>query len=141
MKCSEAGQAPVKVLLLDAEPMVISALTAFFDLETDYDVVGVCCPFQALAYLRDHPTDVLIADLQVPAMREEDFVRAAREISEDLPVVLLSGCIEEPTAEVVNGLRPVCCLPKPWSNVELWSKIEAVIKMGRRCLSPSNDKS
>lgn len=112
-----------RVLVLDDEDVVTSAIACFFALETEYEVVQFRCPLAALAYIRDHRVDVVISELSPGIMEGEAFASAAREIQEDLPVIFLSGGVDEARCEKARRLGASWCLHKPWSNRELWSTV------------------
>ncbi|MSO83278.1 MAG: response regulator transcription factor [Acidobacteria bacterium] len=89
---------------------------------------------QALAYLRNHPVDVVILDLMLPGMSGLDVCQALRadRATADLPVIMLTARAEE--ADRVKGLDLGAddYVAKPFSPNELVARIRALVRRSRR---------
>jgi len=81
------GTDPVRVLLVDAEPLQRSGWRLVIDSQDDLEVVGEAGDgVQALALLRRVPVDVAVLDVRLPRM---SGVQLAEKIAEDARVRLV----------------------------------------------------
>lgn len=82
----------LKVFVVDDEKLVRKGLISLIDwsrygmqLIGEADNGG-----DALAFLRDHETDLLFTDLSMPGLSGMDFLRAVRDVRPDMPIVVLT---------------------------------------------------
>lgn len=113
-----------RVVLVDAAPVVLSAIESFLFLETDHEVISFCCPHEALQYMASHPVDVVVADLMLTDMDGVTFFDKVRELDQNVRMVMLSGCAEGGWRETMRARGLYGCLDKPWCNDELNALIE-----------------
>jgi DNA-binding response OmpR family regulator len=89
---------------------------------------------QALAYIRNHPVDVVILDLMLPGMSGLDVCQALRadEATAALPIIMLTARAEEP--DRIRGLEMGAddYVAKPFSPNELVARVRAVTRRTRR---------
>ncbi len=89
---------------------------------------------QALAYIRNHPVDVVILDLMLPGMSGLDVCKALRgdEATAGMPIIMLTARAEE--ADRIRGLELGAddYIPKPFSPNELVARVRAVSRRSRR---------
>lgn len=134
--------APATVLVVDDEPMVLSAIDIFLSLETPHRVVSFACPTQALAYLEDHRVDVVVSDFLMGTMCGAEFLSRVAKLCPGVPKVLLTGvadesqCAEARACEELFGF-----LEKPWCNEELRSLIERAVAHSRATAKPARKTS
>ena len=86
------AQATVPLLIVDDHPVVVAGLTSMLGTQPSMQVVGsACCEEDALAFMRNHPIDVLLIDLRMPGMSGIDTLRAlARERQSARAIILTS---------------------------------------------------
>mgnify|MGYP000862253144 CR=1 FL=1 len=79
-------------------------------------VVSFNSPQRALAYLKANPCDVLLTDYSMPEMLGTELAFSAREIDENLKIVILAGFIDENIMEAKQKriiddflLKPLLC--------------------------------
>ena len=127
--------APAKVLVVDDEPMVLSAIELFLGLETSYDVVSFTCPFAALSYLDEHEVDAVVCDLTMRRMTGEEFVSQVRRRNASLPCVFLTGIVDEARTSAGRACKGLFgFLRKPWCNDELRHVLERAVAKHRGTL-------
>ncbi len=89
---------------------------------------------QALAYVRNHPVDVVILDLMLPGMSGFEVCQALRSerATADLPIIMLTARAEE--GDRVKGLELGAddYVSKPFSPNELVARVRAVVRRTRR---------
>ncbi|HEX6063124.1 MAG TPA: response regulator [Longimicrobiales bacterium] len=112
--------APARVVIVDDEPMVASALRAFLELETSYDVHTFTVPSQALAFITGEQCHVVIADYMMPEMNGITFLKSVREIRPVATRILLTGYADKDNAiRAINEVGLYYYLEKPWNNEHL----------------------
>ena len=89
---------------------------------------------QALAYVRNHPVDIVILDLMLPGMSGLDVCQALRadRATAGVPVIMLTARTEE--ADRVKGLELGAddYIGKPFSPNELVARIRALMRRTQR---------
>jgi DNA-binding response OmpR family regulator len=89
---------------------------------------------QALAYLRNHPVDIVILDLMLPGMSGLEVCQALRASRETafVPVIMLTARTDE--ADRVRGLELGAddYVGKPFSPNELVARIRALMRRTQR---------
>ena len=89
---------------------------------------------QALAYLRNHPVDVVILDLMLPGMGGLDVCQALRAdpATAGIPVIMLTARAEE--SDRIRGLELGAddYVAKPFSPNELVARVRAVTRRLKR---------
>jgi CheY-like chemotaxis protein len=117
-----------RVLLVDDEP-ALAELGQRRLKNLGYRAVSVTDPAVALELLRSGPDqfDLLVTDFSMPKRNGLELARAVMAIRSDLPVLLLSGYMEEfPDADLAAaGIRRV--LKKPLTTAELGQALRAVL--------------
>lgn len=131
-----SGAAPLRVILVDDENLIRSALATMLSLEDDLDVRGEAATVADGAELaRDEQADVAVLDLQLP---DGDGLALAARIAEVSPatrcLILTSharpGYLKRALAQGVLGF-----LPKTTSADQLARAVRAVAA-GRRVIDP-----
>lgn len=91
------------ILILDDEPGIRLALTEVLS-DAGYAAQSVGSAAEALSLLGHTAFDLVISDIVMPDMNGTEFLRRARQISEDLEIILITGLPETGTAiEAVRG--------------------------------------
>ncbi|MFJ7738538.1 response regulator transcription factor [Lysinibacillus sp. NPDC097287] len=116
------------LLLIDDEPRMLDLLTLY--LEPRFHCVAEASVLDALAYLENHPVDLVLLDIMMPEM---DGWQACQEIKKywDLPVIMLTAKGER--ADIVKGLNLGAddYIQKPFDEDELVARIHAVLRRGK----------
>jgi len=112
---------PAYVLVVDDSRLVLETLCDLIA-ELGHESVSAAGGRKALELLAVRRYDLVITDLLMPEMNGLEFIRRLRELSPEIPVILLTGATPP---EVVAGLRAanVVCLRKPVGLVELAAAI------------------
>ncbi len=118
----------MKVLIVDDDRGIIEAIT--IGLELQWQDVAVCSApdgEQGLGVFATESPDLILLDINMPRMNGWEMLRRVREVS-DVPVLLLTARGEE--LDKVKGLELGAddYLTKPFSHLELFARIKAVLR-------------
>jgi DNA-binding response OmpR family regulator len=126
--------APSHVLVVDDDPDVCGQVSEYLG-RHDFRVTAVNSGKQMLEVMDREAIDLLLLELR---LRGDDGLRLARQLRETsrMPIVVLSGLIEE--ADCVMGLEMGAddYMTKPFSPRELLARIRAVLRRSQIEASP-----
>lgn len=109
-----------KVMVVDDEEMVATALRSFLELEMPYDVVTFTSPQEALDFITHDRVHVVIADFMMPEMDGITFLKAVRARNPQTTRILLTGYADKANAiRAINEAGLYYYLEKPWDNERL----------------------
>jgi EAL domain-containing protein (putative c-di-GMP-specific phosphodiesterase class I) len=118
------------VLVVDDDPTVLVATTERVE-ELGYRVAACAAGPEALALLDQRAFDVMLADVQMPGMGGLRLLRAVRDRDLDLPVVLMTGTPDLPTAVAAVEYGAFHYLLKPVAGQELEGTLDRAVNAGR----------
>lgn len=118
------------VLVVDDDPTVLVATTHSVE-ELGYRVAACGAGPEALALLNQRAFDVMLADVQMPGMGGLRLLRAVRDRDLDLPVVLMTGTPDLPTAVAAVEYGAFHYLMKPVAGQELEGTLDRAVNAGR----------
>lgn len=116
------------ILLVDDEPAIVSVTTKHLEL-FGYRVTGFTSSRQALAHFTQRPSefDLLITDQVMPDLTGLELARAVLQVRPGLPVLVVSGYLENRIVVELRESGMHAFLAKPHSSDELKTAIEALI--------------
>jgi GAF domain-containing protein/anti-sigma regulatory factor (Ser/Thr protein kinase) len=103
---------PRRVLLVEDEEMVRTTLAALLR-AVGVQVAEADGGAKALAYLAEHPVDVVVTDLGMPDMTGWEVAEAVKRLHPSLPVVLVTGWQDQMAASGAQGRQVDALLSKP----------------------------
>jgi DNA-binding NtrC family response regulator len=105
------------VLIVDDEEMVLTSLSTYLTLETEYEVVTFTSAAHAIEHLEKNDVGLIISDFLMPEMDGITFLARARELRPDVPRVLLTGYADKENAiKAINQVGIYQYVEKPWDN-------------------------
>jgi DNA-binding NtrC family response regulator len=108
------------VLIVDDEEMVLTSLSTYLTLETEYEVVTYTSAREALDYARHHAVDLVISDFLMPEMDGIAFLTKMRELMPEVPRIILTGYADKENAiKAINEVGLYQYVEKPWDNDDL----------------------
>ncbi len=108
------------IVIVDDEEMVLTSLSSFLNLETDYEVKSFTSANQALTYIADNEIDMVVSDYLMPEMDGMSFLAKVREIQPDVPRVILTGYADKENAiKAINDVGLFQYIEKPWDNEDI----------------------
>ena len=121
-------------ILIAEDDLDIAELISHYLTKAGWSVHVARAGDQALAYVRNHPVDVVILDLMLPGMSGFEVCQALRSerTTADLPIIMLTARTEE--GDRVKGLELGAddYVSKPFSPNELVARVRAVVRRTRR---------
>jgi DNA-binding NtrC family response regulator len=109
---------PPRVLAVDDEPVVCESIRRVL-VEEGYAVETSTSPRAALDLLKEKHFDLLLLDIKMPEMDGIEVLRAARELSPDTEVLIITGYATIDTAVEAIKLGAFDYLEKPVSPPQL----------------------
>lgn len=123
--------ADARILIVDDEPDFRSMLQVNFEAE-GYEVLTAADGVEGLALHREARPDLIVLDLMLPRMDGMQFIRALREAQDEVPVLMLTARSDERTKLKGFDLGADDYLTKPFSVLELLSRVRAILRRSRR---------
>lgn len=109
-----------KIVAVDDEKMVTSALKALFKIEGYSDINLFNSPKDALDFLADNKPDLIISDFIMPEMNGLEFLREAKKLYPEVSMMLLTGYADKENAiKAINEVGLYKYIEKPWDNDDL----------------------
>lgn len=109
-----------KILIVDDEEMVLTSLTAFLSLETEYQVITFHSAVEALDYVKKNDIDLVISDYLMPEMDGITFLGHLRKLKPHVPRIILTGYADKENAiKAINEVGLYQYIEKPWDNDDL----------------------
>src|SRR5713226_7678881 len=106
------GQAKPRILVVDDDPLVCSFLTEALESQA-FEVISAGSAGAALQQVRSDAPEVVILDLRLPGLDGMETLRKPKEIAPQLPVVILTGYGDVPSAVEAMRLGTHDFLTKP----------------------------
>ena len=105
------------VVIVDDEEMVLTSLSSFLALETDYQVETFTRATEALRFVQDNDVDIVISDFLMPEMDGLQFLSRVRDQKPIVPRVILTGYADKENAiKAINEVGLYQYIEKPWDN-------------------------
>ena len=120
-----AGSRP-RVLTVDDDPVLLRLLSRILS-QAGYDVVESPTPGDARKQLRSSSFSLLVTDLNMPDESGLELARSLRGSDARLPIIILSGSMEESVRREAVALGRIECLEKPLDQGELLRKVKDLI--------------
>ena len=107
------------VIIVDDEEMVLTSLSAFLSLETDYEIKTFLVPSEAIAFIKQSGADLVISDYLMPEMDGIELLDAVKKLDKRVVVMVITGyaSIESAVKAIKNGAYDF--IPKPFTMEEL----------------------
>ena len=119
MEADKSWTAPPKVLAVDDEQVVCESIRRVLTAE-GYEVATSTSSRAALDLLKRESYDLLLLDIKMPEMDGIEMLRAARDVSPDTEVLIVTGYATIETAVEAIKLGAFDYLEKPVSPPSSW---------------------
>ena len=106
--------------------MVLTALRALLELETEHEIHPFTEPGEAARFLEDNPVDVCVSDYLMPGMNGIQFLTHAKQLQPEASRILLTGHADKQSAiAAINQVSLFQYVEKPWDNAQLLLVIQS----------------
>lgn len=119
--------AKIKIMIVDDDDTIIETLVYNFK-RAGYETVSFNRGTEAIAKFIEVDPDLVMLDWMMPDMKGPDLCALIREVSSDIPILMLTG--RSTPTDIAFGLSRGAddYLIKPFSVVELLARIEALLR-------------
>ncbi|MEN8662665.1 MAG: response regulator [Lentimonas sp.] len=119
------------VLILDDDTDFNSLLTDIFE-QADYAVTPLEDPLEAVDVFRENHFDLVVVDHRMPRMTGAEFMKVIKKIKPEVPVIMVSGYLENDTIRelISEGVRGVFL--KPLNIFSLLERIAELIEEAKK---------
>lgn len=108
------------IVLVDDEEMVLTSLSSFLTLETDYEIHTFTSAKEALEFIKENDTDIVVSDYLMPEMDGITFLGYVRQVKPEIPRIILTGYADKENAiKAINEVGLYQYIEKPWDNDDL----------------------
>jgi len=131
---------PFSVLILDDDADFNSLLTDIFE-QADYIVTSITDPIEAIEVFGETDYDLVVTDHRMPEMSGAEFMKAIKKDKPEVPVIMVSGYLENDTIRelISEGVGGVFL--KPLNIFSLLERTTELIAEAKRVDSCSNGNS
>ena len=118
-----------RILLLDDEKNVISALSRLLRKNRDWEVAAFTDPQEALHNAKSTRFDLFFSDYRMPIMDGVKFLQETKKLQPDAIRIILSGFAElEGLMGAINQAEIYRFLVKPWDDLDVTMTIEQALQ-------------
>ena len=123
---SEQNHSAKVILCIDDDPISLAMLGRSLR-KLRHQVVTADTPFEGLELVHDLNPDLILLDFMMPDMDGKQVLSKVRETHADLPVVFLTGRIEDSVVDEVMAAGASGCLRKPFDVSELRDLVQRLL--------------
>lgn len=114
------GENSQTILIVDDEEMVLTSLSSFLSLETEYNVKTFTSVKEALNFVKNNDVDLVVSDYLMPEMDGITFLAQVKKIKPEVPRIILTGYADKENAiKAINEVGLFQYIEKPWDNDDL----------------------
>lgn len=108
------------IVIVDDEEMVLTSLSSFLTLETEYHVVTFTSAVEALDFVEKNTVDLVVSDYLMPEMDGISFLAEVKKVKPEVPRIILTGYADKENAiKAINEVGLFQYIEKPWDNDDL----------------------
>ena len=114
-----------KIVVVDDDKIVTSALKTLFRLEGFTNAHYFNDPKEAIEFLKTNKPDLILSDFLMPEMNGFEFLSVAKEMYSEVSMILLTGYADKENAiRAINEIGLYKYIEKPWDNDDLIMNIK-----------------
>jgi len=116
----ETANDVLTIVIVDDEPMVLTSLKSFLNLETEYNIMTFLSAKDALKYITENKVDLVVSDFLMPEMDGITFLAKVRDAKPEVPRIILTGYADKENAiKAINSVGLFQYIEKPWDNDDI----------------------
>ncbi|MGZ6272720.1 MAG: HD domain-containing phosphohydrolase [Candidatus Limnocylindrales bacterium] len=127
---SPSGNARVRVLCVDDQPVVLHVLSRLLQVQ-GFETVECSDPLNAVSTFAAGAFDIVVTDIDMPGMNGLALMRTLREKQPELPVVIVTGLGTVETAIAALRQGATGMLVKPFTGQELLAEVRRALAAAR----------
>lgn len=109
-----------KIVVVDDDKIVTSALKTLFKIEGFDDAHYFNDPIEAVEFIKTEKPDLILSDFLMPKMNGFEFLSEAKKLYPDISMILLTGYADKENAiRAINEVGLYKYIEKPWDNDDL----------------------
>ena len=136
---SPVSEAMEKLLILDDEPRILTALEDLF--EDEFQVLTTSDAVTALQLMRDNEVAIVLSDERMPGLSGHEFLEQAKVISAATRMMISGYADITALQAAVNGGQIFAYVSKPWVPVELKALVTAAMVHYRLVRSVNRERA
>jgi DNA-binding NtrC family response regulator len=114
------GENSQTIIIVDDEEMVLTSLSSFLSLETEYNVKTFTSGKEALDFVKNNEIDLVVSDYLMPEMDGITFLAQVKKFKPEVPRIILTGYADKENAiKAINEVGLFQYIEKPWDNDDL----------------------
>ena len=107
------------IVIVDDEEMVLTSLSSFLQMETEYAVHTFTSATKALEFIREKEVDLVVSDYLMPELDGISFLAKVKEMRPEATRIILTGYADKENAiKAINEVGLFQYIEKPWDNDE-----------------------
>jgi DNA-binding NtrC family response regulator len=130
---------PYSVLILDDDADFNSLLTDIFE-QADYTVTSIEDPIEAVEVFRNTDYDLVVTDHRMPGMTGSEFMKVIKQLKPEVPVIMVSGYLENDTIRELIGAGVGGVFLKPLNIFSLLERTAELIEEAKKVEQSSESK-
>jgi DNA-binding NtrC family response regulator len=108
------------IVIVDDEEMVLTSLSSFLALETNYNVKTFTSAKKALEFIKNGDVGLVVSDYLMPEMDGISFLAKVKDLKPQIPRIILTGYADKENAiKAINDVGLFQYIEKPWSNEDI----------------------
>lgn len=108
------------IVIVDDEEMVLTSLSSFLSLETEYTVKTFTKASEAIDFIKTNGVELVISDYLMPDINGIEFLAEVRKIRPEVTRIILTGYADKENAiKAINEVGLFQYIEKPWDNGDL----------------------
>lgn len=115
-----------KILVIDDEAPIRNVLKIHLQ-NASYEVTDTSTGKEGISLALSEDFDLVLCDLKLTDMSGIDIIRTLRISKKDIPILAISGFINDEIIDEVNEIKNVGYLSKPFLKEELLSAIKEIL--------------
>ena len=117
-----------KILIIDDEAPIRNVLKIHLQ-NASYEVMDSSTGKEGIELALANEFDLILCDLKLTDMSGLDIIRSLRISKNDLPILAISGFINDEVIEEVNAIENVGYLSKPFLKEELRNAVRDIMDL------------
>ena len=117
-----------KILVADDSERMRSLIRAILEQDSRFEIEEAAHGREALNLIQAESFDLLITDLFMPEMNGRELITKLREENCKIPIIVISGLLNELLKKQLAANEPLCVIDKPFEPDHLLNTVRDTVK-------------